>query len=109
MQTFPCASCTDITACLQEAQNACGPSVVDAGPPPFDVGPVPDAPFLDGGSQVCTPHACGTTGQSMLFCEDFDANNTCTFAWFESGGQTFDCNSCSDCTTAAQEASKACP
>jgi len=114
-ETFGCASCSDTAGCLQQAENACGPIVIDSGPPadvispPDDVGPVPDAPFGDAGEAVCTPHACGTMGQTMDFCESFDTNNTCIAAWYEVAGQIFDCNSCSDCMTAAQEASKACP
>jgi hypothetical protein len=112
-QTFPCTSCTDTASCQQEAEVACGPSIIDAGPPPADTGP-PDAPFFDapfddGGSVTCTPHACGTMGQTMVFCESIDPNNVCTAAWFDVAGQMFDCNSCTDCTIAAQEASKACP
>ena len=106
--TFPCASCSDTSACQEEALNACGPSVIDAGPPPEDVGPVPDAPFFDAGA-TCNSRSCGTMGQFMTFCESIDPSGTCTAAWFDVGGQTFYCNSCSDCTTASQEASKSCP
>jgi hypothetical protein len=111
-QTIPCASCTDTAACQNEAEAACGPTAIDAGPIPTDSGPPgppPDAPFFDAGTATCTPHSCGTMGQVMTFCESFDSSNVCTAAWFEVAGQTFDCNSCSDCTTAAQEASKSCP
>jgi hypothetical protein len=108
-QTFPCASCSDTASCLNEAEAACTP-IMDAGPPPEDAGPVPDAPPpFDAGSVTCTPHPCGTMGQSMTFCESIESNNVCTAAWFEVAGQTFYCNSCTDCTTAAQEASKSCP
>jgi hypothetical protein len=48
-------------------------------------------------------------GQLMTFCESIDSNDVCNAAWFDVAGQTFYCNSCSDCTTASQEASKACP
>jgi hypothetical protein len=112
-QTFNCASCSDTAGCQQEAEAACGPTLIDAGPPddtgPADTGPLPDAPFLDSGNVTCTPHACGTMGQSMTFCESFDPNDACTGAWYEVAGQLFDCNSCVDCTTAAQQASAACP
>lgn len=112
-QVFACASCSDTAECQKEADAACGPTIIDAGPPPdsepADVGPVPDAPFFDAGNVTCTPHACGTMGQTMTFCESFDPSDTCIGAWFEVGGQIFDCNSCADCTTAAQEASQACP
>lgn len=112
-QTFPCASCSDTSACAQEAQNACAISVVDAGPPdvvpPEDVGPVPDSPFVDGGP-TCTSHSCGTMGQLMTYCE-IDDNGTCTQAWYEVGPQTFYCASCTQagCMMAAQQASMACP
>jgi hypothetical protein len=105
-QTFPCASCSDRAFCKQEAQAACT-SILDAGPPPDDV-QVPDAPFSDGGP-TCNSRSCGTMGQLMTFCESIDPGGTCTAAWFEVAGQTFYCNSCADCTTASQEASKSCP
>jgi hypothetical protein len=107
-QTFPCASCSDTASCQQQAQAACSP-IFDAGPPPppSDAEP-PDAPFIDGGA-TCNSRACGTMGQSMTFCESIDPSGTCTAAWFEVGGLVFDCNSCTDCTTASQEASKSCP
>jgi hypothetical protein len=105
-QTFPCASCSDTAACQQEAQAACT-SIIDAGPPPQDVG-LPDVPIFDAGA-TCNSRSCGTMGQIMTFCESIDPSGTCTAAWFEVAGQTFYCNSCSDCTTASQEASKSCP
>ena len=107
-QTFACASCSDTASCQQEAEAACS-SIFDAGPPPppEDAEPA-DAPFLDGGA-TCNSRSCGTMGQIMTFCESIDPNGTCTEAWFDVAGQTFYCNSCSDCTTASQEASKSCP
>jgi hypothetical protein len=62
----------------------------------------------DGGVPSCHSVPCGTMGQMETFCESL-IGTTCTAAWYTVGSQTFDCNSCTDCTTAAQEASKACP
>jgi hypothetical protein len=109
-QTFSCASCTDTTMCLNEAQAACT-SIFDAGPP-TDVGPVPDAPAPDAVAATCHSVPCGTMGQSMEYCEvDDGEGGGCTQAWYQVGSQIFDCTSCTQagCQLAAQEASKACP
>lgn len=111
-QTFQCASCTDTQTCAQEAANACldGGPVADVGPipdvgPPTDVGPVPDA-----SGATCTPHPCGDGGQ-FEYCVIDDDAGTCTQAWFQAGGQVFDCTDCSaqGCMAAEQAALMACP
>jgi hypothetical protein len=114
-QTFPCTSCTDTTSCAQQAQDACGPSEVDAGPPPFDVG-VPDSPVFDGiggdGATTCHAVACpGDGGQTIEYCETDDGpNGACTAAWFAVGPDVFECTSCSQqgCQAAEQAAGAAC-
>jgi hypothetical protein len=116
-QTFQCASCNDLTSCAQAANDACldgGGPVVETGPPDVgpitDVGPVPDSPVFDASGATCTPHPCGDGG-SMEYCEIDDDAGTCTQAWFQVGGQVFDCSSCtsSGCQAAEQAASMACP
>ena len=111
-QIFPCASCSDTQGCLQQATDACldGGPVADVGP--ADVGP-PDSPVVDApAGATCTSHPCGTMGQSFEYCEiDEGEAGACSQAWYQVGGEVFDCTSCSavGCQAAEQAALMACP
>jgi hypothetical protein len=60
-----------------------------------------------GGNQTCTTTPCGIGDNSIQTCTT-EPSGGCSTVTYTVGGQSFQCNSCSGCTSAAQQAATAC-
>ncbi|HEY8040660.1 MAG TPA: hypothetical protein VIF15_12730 [Polyangiaceae bacterium] len=60
-----------------------------------------------GNNQSCQSTPCGS-GTSIQVCTQTDAAGACSGISYAVGGKTFDCNSCTDCTQAAVDATQQC-
>lgn len=101
-QTFACSGC-ECTSAEQQLAGYCeaeGPTG-DAGVGSEDAGA--------GGTTCSTAVACGSNGTTYQACTTTDGAGGCAqISYQTSDGQSFDCNGCSDCSSAIEQVTSYC-
>jgi len=93
-QSFSCTGCSDCSSAVTQLESYCGEETSDAG---------------SGGTTCGSAVTCGSNGTTYQACTTTDGTGACTQIVYEtSDGQSFSCNGCSDCSSAAQELSSYC-
>lgn len=111
-QTFSCNSCQGCGQAQQQATTACingSGSSSGGGSGSSSGGGSGSSSGSGGGTTTCSGTAsCGTSGITYASCTTVE-NGACTgMAYRTSTGQTFHCNGCTNCATAAQELTSYC-